>query len=133
MTRWQMLERVLICAVLLDVFMAASSRASDSEHSSGALQSGSQTAKVLSVRTVLRDQYFVSRYPHTHYYILYISLSVSDQTYCFEYETPILDEIVDATSAINQKVVVDVKGKSVWIQAPKGHKLKAHLSKGTQC
>jgi hypothetical protein len=88
---------------------------------------------VLSVRKVLRDQYFLSRYPRTHYYILYISLRVPDQMCCTEYETPVLDEIADVTSAINQEVAIGVKGKSVLIQTPKGHKLKAHLVKGSQC
>lgn len=133
MTRWEILERVLLYAVLLDVLMAARPWASDSDHPSQALQNGSQTKKVLSVRKVIRDQYFLSRYPHTHYYILYISLRVSDQMYCTEYETPVLDEITDLTSAINQEVAIGVKGKSVLIRTPKGHKLKAHLVKGSQC
>ncbi|HEV2397143.1 MAG TPA: hypothetical protein VGS27_09410 [Candidatus Sulfotelmatobacter sp.] len=113
--------------------MVARPWASDSQNPSGALQNGIRTAKVLSVRKVLRNQYFLSRYPQMHYYMLYISLSVSDQTYCTEYETPVLDEIADVTSAINQNISVIVKGKSVLIQAPKGHKLKAHLAKGSQC
>jgi hypothetical protein len=133
MTRWKALERVLLFAVLLDVFMAARPWASDSKNPSRALQNGSQTARVLSVRKVLRDQYFLSRYPQIHYYMLYTSLSVSDQTYCTEYETPVLDEIADVTSAINQEVAIGVKGKSVLIRTPKGHKLKAHLVKGSQC
>jgi hypothetical protein len=41
-----------------------------------------QTAQTLSVRKVLGNQYFVSRYPQIHYYMLYISLRISDQTYC---------------------------------------------------
>jgi hypothetical protein len=51
-----------------------------------------QTAQILSVRKVLRNQYFVSRHPQIHYYLLYISLRISDQTYCSEFETPVLDE-----------------------------------------
>ena len=92
-----------------------------------------QTAMVLGVRKILRGQNFASRYPHSHYYILYISLKVSDQTYCSEYETPVLDEVLDVTSAINQDVSVFINGKSFLIQAPKGHKLKAHLAKANQC
>ena len=64
---------------------------------------------MLSVRKVLRDQYPLSRHPQIHlihYCLLYISLSVSDQTYWTEYETPVLDEIADVTSAINQKALV---------------------------
>ncbi|MGB7603458.1 MAG: hypothetical protein WBM24_24355 [Candidatus Sulfotelmatobacter sp.] len=56
------------------------------------------------MRKVLRNQYFVSRYPQIHYYMLYISLRISDQTYCSEYETPVLDEIEDVTSATGKSV-----------------------------
>ena len=73
---------------------------------------GEQTATILSVRKVLRNQYFLSRYPQIHYYILYISLRASDQTYCFEYETPVLDEIADVTSATSQDLSMVVKGKT---------------------
>ena len=134
MTRWSKCpQHFLIYAVLLGVFIAPIAQASGSEHTGGAPENGNRTAKVLSVRKVLREQYFLSRYPQIHYYLLYISLSISDQTYCTEYETPVLDEIADVTSAINQNVAVAVKGKTVLIQAPKGHKLKAHLAKGSQC
>jgi hypothetical protein len=52
----------------------------------GTAQNDEQTANVLSVRKVSRNQPF-SRYPQIHYYTLYISLSISKQTYCTEYET----------------------------------------------
>ena len=65
-----------------------------------------QTARILSVRKVLRNQYFVSRYPQIHDYMLYISLRISDQTYCSEYETPVLNEIEDVTSATGKSVEV---------------------------
>ena len=57
----------------------------------GSAKEGEQDGKILSVRKILRNQYFLSRYPQIHYYMLYISLTVSDQTYCTEYETPVLD------------------------------------------
>jgi hypothetical protein len=120
--------RLALYGILLEIFIAPVLRAS-----SGTMENGNRTAKVLGVRKVLRDPYFVSRYPHTHYYILYISLIVSDQTYCSEYETPVLDEIWDVTSAINHDVTVVVNGKSLLIQAPKGHQLKAHLANANQC
>ena len=92
-----------------------------------------QTAQVVSVRKVLRNQYFVSRYPQIHYYMIYISLRISDQTYCSEYETPLLDEIEDVTSATGKSVGVVVKGKGIAIRTPKGRKVKAHLVDGKQC
>lgn len=94
---------------------------------------GEQTAKIFSVRKVLRNQYFVSRYPQTHYFLLHISLGISDQKYCTEYETPVLDEIADLSSATNQDVKVVVKGKNILIRTPKNHQLKARVVSGTQC
>jgi hypothetical protein len=119
---------LLLYGFLLEVFIAPVPQASG-----GKLENGNRTATVLGVRKVLRDPYFTSRYPHTHYYILYVSLRISDQTYCGEYETPVLDEIWDVTSAINQDVSVVVNGKSLLIQAPKGHKLKTHLDEANHC
>jgi hypothetical protein len=92
-----------------------------------------QTAQILSVRKVLRNQYFVSRHPQIHYYPLYISLRISDQTYCSEFETPVLDEIEDVTSATGKTVEVVLKGKSIAIRTPKGRKLKTHLVERKQC
>jgi hypothetical protein len=129
MTRWgKFAKRLLLYGILLDMLVGPKPKAS-----AGTLENGNQTAKVVSVRKVLRDQYFGSRYPHTHYYLLYISLGFSDQTYCSEYETPVLDEIWDVSSAINQNVSVAVNGQSFLITAPKGHKLKAHMAKANQC
>jgi hypothetical protein len=62
-----------------------------------------QTARVVSVRKVLRTPYIVSRYPQIHYYVLYFALRVSDQTYCGEYETPVLDEIDDLLTCNGQR------------------------------
>jgi hypothetical protein len=81
----------------------------------------------------LRNKYFLSRYPHIHYYNLYITLRVSDQTYCTEYETPVLDEIDDVTSATNRDLVVVVKDETITIRTPKERKLKARLVNGNQC
>jgi len=92
-----------------------------------------ETAEILSVRKVLRNQYFVSRYPQIHYYMLYISLRISDQTYCSEFETSVLDEIEDVTSATGKSVEVVLKGKSIAIRTPKGRKLKTHLVERKQC
>ena len=66
---------------------------------------GEQTAKIFSVRTVLRNQYFVSRYPQTHYFLIHISLGISDQKYCTEYETPVLDEIADVSSGRGNELI----------------------------
>lgn len=92
-----------------------------------------QAATILSVRKDLRNQYFLSRYPRIHYYVLYISLRVSGQTYCSEYETPILDEIEDVTSTTSQNVPVVIKGKTIEIHTRQGRKLKTRLANEKQC
>jgi hypothetical protein len=60
---------------------------------------GHLIGKIFSVRKVLANRYFVSRYPQIHYYLLYFAVRTSDQTYCAEDETPGLDEIDDLFSA----------------------------------
>jgi hypothetical protein len=86
-----------------------------------------QSGNILSVRKVLRTPYFTSRYPQIHYYMLYFAIRVSEQTYCSEYETPVLDEIEDLFSAKGKDVEFVLKGKSLTLTTPKGRKLKAHL------
>lgn len=60
-----------------------------------------QTGRVLGVRNVLRNPPDSpnSLYPQTHYYDLCFSVRVSDQTYCAEYTTPVLDEIDDLSAS----------------------------------
>ncbi|MGA9389834.1 MAG: hypothetical protein WBV69_05245 [Candidatus Sulfotelmatobacter sp.] len=94
---------------------------------------GQQIGKILSVRKVLENRYFVSRYPQIHYHLLYFEMRTSDQTYCAEYETPVLDEIDDLLSAKDKDVEVVLKGKSLTLRTPKGRKLKAHLVEQKQC
>ncbi len=94
---------------------------------------GQQIGKILSVRKVLENRYFGSRYPQIHYYLLYFAVRTSDQTYCAEYETPVLDEIDDLFSAKDKDVEFVLKGKSLTLRTPKGRKLKAHLVEQKQC
>ncbi len=94
---------------------------------------GQQTGRVLDVRKMLRNPYFVSRYPATHYYLLYFAVRVSDRTYCSEYETPVLDEIEDVFSAKDKDVEFVVKGKDLKLRTPHGRTIKAHLVEGKQC
>lgn len=94
---------------------------------------GQHSGIVLSVRKVLRDPYFLSRYPHIHYYTLYVSIRVSDQTYCSEYETPVLDEINDVLSANGKEVELVLGDKKLILRTPQGRKLKARLVEAKQC
>lgn len=126
-------KHILLYTVLLGVFMTPRPQLFGSPGSDAAANNGQQTAKILSLREVLRNQYFLGRYPQIHYYILYIALSISDQTYCTEYETPVLDEIEDISSATGQKINAEMKGKSIILRAPKGHKLKTRVVDGNHC
>jgi len=89
--------------------------------------------KLLSVRKVLENRYFVSRYPQIHYYMLYFAIRVSDRTYCGEYETPVIDEIDDLFSAKDKEVELIFQGKSLTLRMPRGRKIKAHLVNEKQC
>jgi hypothetical protein len=99
----------------------------------GSPREGGQTGKIISVRKLLREQYFVSRYPQIHYYTLYVSLRIADTTYCAEYETPVLDEIDDVQAANGKEVEVAVKDKKLTIRTPKGRTLKTRLVEGKRC
>ena len=100
------LPRVLLPMFVWEVRLAPTQCAYGSGRAPTSSNESQQTAQILSVRKVLRHQYFVSRYPQIHYYMLSISLRISEQTYCSEYETPVLDEIEDVTSTNGKSVEV---------------------------
>jgi hypothetical protein len=94
---------------------------------------GQQIGKILTVRKVLENRYVVSRYPQIHYYLLYFAVRTSEQTYCAEYETPVIDEIDDVFSAKDKDVEIVFKGKSLTLRTPRGRKLKARLVEQKLC
>jgi len=124
-------QGILLLLLLAGVFVT--SGASGSETAPASASEGQQSAKVLSVRKVLRTPYFTSRYPQIHYYELHFALRAADQTYCGEYETPVLNEIDDLFSAKNHDVEIVLKGKSLTLTTPTGRKVKAHLVEPGQC
>jgi hypothetical protein len=126
------LQSVLLAILILDVCLTPIRCAYGSGHAPNSPNERQQTVLLLDVRKVLRNQY-ASRFPQIHYYILYISLRISDQTYCSEYETPVLQEIEDVTSAQGKSVEVKLKGKIIIIRTPKGRRLKTHLTERKQC
>jgi hypothetical protein len=104
-----MARRELRCSVLLlvlvaTVFLVATKFANGSGPPPSLSSEGQQIGKILSVRKVLDNRYFVPRYPQIHYYMLYFAIRVSDKTYCSEYETPVLDEVDDLFSAKDKDV-----------------------------
>jgi len=81
----------------------------------------------------LRTPYFLSRFPQIHYYMLYLAVRVADQTYCTEYETPVLEEIDDLFSVRDKDVELVLKRKSLTLRTPTGRKIKARLVEQKQC
>jgi hypothetical protein len=127
--RGSILAPVLLATVFLAVAMYANGSAPPQSSSS----EGQQIGKVLSVRKVLRNPYVFSRYPRIHYYLLYFAVRASDQTYCSEYETPVLDEIDDVFSARDKAVEFVLKGKNLTLRTPHGRTVKARLVDEKQC
>jgi hypothetical protein len=127
--RGSILAPVLLATVFLAVAMYANGSAPPQSSSS----EGQQIGKVLSVRKVLRNPYVFSRYPRIHYYLLYFAVRASDQTYCSEYETPVLDEIDDVFSARDKAVEFVLKGKNLTLRTPHGRTVKAYLVDEKQC
>ena len=128
------LRRSVLPAVLLaTVVLTATGYGYSSGPPPSSANESQHIGKILSVRKVLENRYFVSRYPQIHYYLLYFAVRTSAQTYCAEYETPVLDEIDDLFSAKDKDVEFVLKGKSLTLRTPKGRKLKAHLVEQKQC
>ena len=69
-------------ALLATVVFAATSYAQGSAPPPSSSSESQQIGKILSVRKVLPNQYFGSRYPQMHYYLLSFALRTSNQTYC---------------------------------------------------
>ena len=84
---------VLPLALLTTAFLVVIGYAQGSDPRPASSSELAQIGKMLTVRRILENRYFVSRYPQIHYYMLYFAIRVSDRTYCSEYETPVLDEI----------------------------------------
>jgi hypothetical protein len=134
MTCWSTVaRRVLLLGALLAICLGPAQVIFGAAGLTEPAKQGEQFGRILSVRKSLRTPYFLSRYPQIHYYNLYITLHVSGQTYCTEYETPVLDEIEDITSATNRDLVVVVKGPTITIRTPRERKLKTRLINGNQC
>lgn len=128
------LRRCLLPLVLLATVILATTRyGSSSAPAPSSSSESQQIGKILSVRKVLENRYFGSRYPQIHYYLLYVAVRTSDQTYCAEYETPVLDEIDDLFSAKDKQVAIALKGNSLTLRTLNGRKIKAHLVEQKQC
>jgi hypothetical protein len=122
-----------ILVLLTALFLATTGAWGSSGSRTVSSDESRQVARIMSVRKVLENHYFVSRYPQIHYYMLYLSMRIAGQPYCAAYETPVLDEIADAFAAQGKDVEVMLKNKRLTLITPKGFKLKAHLVEARQC
>jgi hypothetical protein len=126
-------RRSVLPPVLLAIVLAATTYGHSSAPPPSSSSEGQQIGKIVSVRKVLENRDFVSRYPQIHYYLLYFAVRTSHQTYCAEYETPVLDEIDDLFSAKGKDVEIVFKGKGLTVRTPTGRKLKVRLVEQKQC
>jgi hypothetical protein len=124
---------VLPLVLLATVVLAATRHTHGSVPPLSSSSEGQQIGKILSVRKTLGSSYLVNRYGRIHSYRLNFAVRVSDQTYCSEYETPVLDEINDLFAAKDKDVEIVLKGKSLTLRTPKGRKLKARLVEQKRC
>jgi hypothetical protein len=92
-----------------------------------------RSGTVVSVRKVTVGYHPVTRYPQIHYYRLYLTVRVAEQTYCGEYETPVIEEIDDLLAAKGREILVVLNGKMLTVQTPRGRKLRPWLSEPGQC
>jgi hypothetical protein len=126
-------RRVLPLVLLATVILAATTYGHGSPPPPSSSGEGQQIGKIVTLQKVLENRYFVSRYPQIHYYLLYIAVRTSDQTYCVEYETPVLDEIDDLFSAKDKEVEFMLKGKNLTLRTPHGRRIKTHLVDEKRC
>jgi hypothetical protein len=128
------LRRTALCLFLFGTLLcAAAMPAQSSAPGRGVSGEVQQTGKILSVRKIPVGYHFVTRYPQVRYYLLYLTVRVSDKTYCSEYETPVIQEMDDLFAAQDKDVNVVLNGKKLTVRTPSGRILKAFLSEHNQC
>jgi hypothetical protein len=123
------LSRVLVSALVLP----PASFAQRSAPGYGASVEDQQIGTILSVRKVAVGYHLVTRYPQIRNYRLYLTVRVSEQNYCGEYVTPVIEEMDDLFAAKGKDVSVVLNGKRLTVKTPTGRKLKAWLSEPGQC
>ena len=133
MARRELRRSILPSVLLAMVVLAAARYAPGSTPQLSSPSEGQRIGKILSVRKTLGSRYLVNRYGRIHSYRLNFAVRISDQTYCSEYETPVLDEIDDLIAAKDKDVEIVLKGNSLTLRTPKGRKLKAWLVEQKQC
>jgi hypothetical protein len=105
-----------------------------SQNSSEAPPDGFQTARVVSVRQLKQTSGFpMSRYPTVARFTLDVAFRIDGQSYCTDYETPVLDEVHELIDANGRDVKVEIHGKRITIILPSGRRIRTDMAKETQC
>jgi hypothetical protein len=94
MAHTELRRSVLPLALFATVGFAATGYGHSSSPPPSSSNEGHQIGKILSVRKVLANRYFGSRYPQTHYYLLYFAFARPTRHIALSTK-PVLDEIDD--------------------------------------
>lgn len=123
------------CAVLLACACSALwTEPSLAQHSPS--PSVKQVGRILSVRKVLRSSIVsTTRSSRIHDFDVYFSIHIADQSYCGDYETPVLDEINDllASSGKLVRLRLDEHKNRITLYTPHYRRLKAHIVRPSHC
>jgi len=88
---------------------------------------------VESVRSLRHASFPVSRYPTTPYYTIDLALTIGNRAYCVSYETPVLNEVRDLTTASETEIGVVLTGKNVLLILQDGRKIHGSLTNLSRC
>jgi hypothetical protein len=75
----------------------------------------------------------MGRYPTVARFTLDVAFRIAGQSYCTDYETPVLDEVQELNAANGRDVKVEVRGKKITIILPSGRRIRTEMAKETQC
>ncbi len=125
------ITRVAASLLLLFFFLSEPSlRAADDPANS----SQTVTGKLVEVRQSVVRGYPLSRYAAIHVYTMYFTVKTATDTYCVEYDTPVLDEVKELRASSGKNVQLDLQGKKrVRMILPNNRQLKADLEPAEQC
>ena len=129
----KLLRNALSLVLLAPLVLPSTSLAQRSALGHRASSEGQQTGTILSVRKIPVGYHSFTRYPQIRYYRLYLTVLVSGQTYCGEYETPVIEEINDLFAAKGWEIFILLNGKRLTVKTPTGRNFKAWLSEPRQC
>lgn len=127
------MKRHACCVVVVAIFLTLAPLVF-SQNSSDSPPEGYQTARVLSVRQLKQTSGFpMGRYPTVARFTLDVAFRIAGQSYCTDYETPVLDEVQELNAANGRDVKVEVRGKKITIILPSGRRIRTEMAKETQC